>query len=63
MQRIAVSMIGGMISLTLLTLVVIAAIFGLVKGIGPLGGEGQERSGTIAASTIAAPPRVAEPTE
>jgi Cu(I)/Ag(I) efflux system membrane protein CusA/SilA len=34
MQRIAVPMIGGMISSTLLTLVVIPAIFGLVKGFG-----------------------------
>jgi len=34
MQRIAVPMIGGMISSTLLTLVVIPAIYGLVKGIG-----------------------------
>jgi Cu(I)/Ag(I) efflux system membrane protein CusA/SilA len=32
MQRIAVPMIGGMISSTLLTLMVIPAIFGLVKG-------------------------------
>jgi Cu(I)/Ag(I) efflux system membrane protein CusA/SilA len=32
MQRIAVPMIGGMISSALLTLVVIPAIFGLVKG-------------------------------
>ncbi len=32
MQRIAVPMIGGMISSTLLTLLVIPAIFGLVKG-------------------------------
>jgi copper/silver efflux system protein len=32
MQRIAVPMIGGMISSTLLTLIVIPAIFGLVKG-------------------------------
>jgi Cu(I)/Ag(I) efflux system membrane protein CusA/SilA len=32
MQRIAVPMIGGMISSTLLTLVVIPAVFGLVKG-------------------------------
>src|SRR5436853_1809810 len=31
MQRIAVPMIGGMISSTLLTLVVIPAIYGLVK--------------------------------
>jgi len=34
MQRIALPMIGGMISSTLLTLVVIPAIFGLVKGYG-----------------------------
>jgi Cu(I)/Ag(I) efflux system membrane protein CusA/SilA len=33
MQRIAVPMIGGMISSTLLTLVVIPAIFGIVKGL------------------------------
>jgi Cu(I)/Ag(I) efflux system membrane protein CusA/SilA len=32
MQRIAVPMIGGMISSTLLTLIVIPAIFALVKG-------------------------------
>jgi len=32
MQRIAVPMIGGMMSSTLLTLIVIPAIFGLVKG-------------------------------
>ena len=32
MQRIAVPMIGGMVSPTLLTLVVIPAIFGLAKG-------------------------------
>src|SRR5204862_3774556 len=34
MQRIAVPMIGGMISSTLLTLIVVPAIFGLVKGFG-----------------------------
>ena len=39
MQRIAVPMIGGMISSTLLTLIVIPAIFGLVKGFGLPGGE------------------------
>jgi Cu(I)/Ag(I) efflux system membrane protein CusA/SilA len=32
MQRIAVPMIGGMLSSTILTLVVIPAIYGLVKG-------------------------------
>ena len=34
MQRIAVPMIGGMISSTILTLIVIPAIYGLIKGIG-----------------------------
>jgi Cu(I)/Ag(I) efflux system membrane protein CusA/SilA len=32
MQRIAVPMIGGMVSSTMLTLMVIPAIYGLVKG-------------------------------
>ena len=32
MQRIAVPMIGGMISSTLLTLVVIPAMYGVIKG-------------------------------
>ena len=32
MQRIAVPMIGGMVSSTALTLVVIPAIYGLIKG-------------------------------
>ena len=34
MQRIAVPMIGGMVSSTLLTLIVIPAIYALIKGIG-----------------------------
>jgi Cu(I)/Ag(I) efflux system membrane protein CusA/SilA len=34
MQRIAVPMIGGMVSSTLLTLVVIPVIYALVKGAG-----------------------------
>jgi Cu(I)/Ag(I) efflux system membrane protein CusA/SilA len=33
MQRIAVPMIGGMVSSTLLTLVVIPAIYALIKGV------------------------------
>ena len=38
MQRIAVPMIGGMVSSTLLTLIVIPAIYALVKGVGlPVG--------------------------
>jgi Cu(I)/Ag(I) efflux system membrane protein CusA/SilA len=32
MQRIAVPMIGGMVSSTILTLVVIPAVYGIVKG-------------------------------
>jgi Cu(I)/Ag(I) efflux system membrane protein CusA/SilA len=34
MQRIAVPMIGGMLSSTVLTLIVIPAVYGLVKGWG-----------------------------
>jgi len=34
MQRIAVPMIGGMVSATVLTLIVIPAIYAIVKGIG-----------------------------
>jgi copper/silver efflux system protein len=52
MQRIAVPMIGGMVSSTLLTLIVIPAIYAVVKGVaiagapalaarsGPVGQEG-----------------------
>jgi Cu(I)/Ag(I) efflux system membrane protein CusA/SilA len=42
MQRIAVPMIGGMVSSTVLTLAVIPAVYGLVKGWGlPPGGESE----------------------
>jgi Cu(I)/Ag(I) efflux system membrane protein CusA/SilA len=34
MQRIAVPMIGGMVSSTILTLVVIPAVYALVKSVG-----------------------------
>ena len=34
MQRIAVPMIGGMVSSTLLTLIVIPAVYGIIKGRG-----------------------------
>jgi Cu(I)/Ag(I) efflux system membrane protein CusA/SilA len=44
MQRIAVPMIGGMISSTLLTLVVIPAIYGLIKGWRLPRGERNERA-------------------
>jgi len=41
MQRIAVPMIGGMVSSTVLTLVVIPAVYGLVKGWGLEGARQQ----------------------
>ncbi|GLI96056.1 hypothetical protein LMG27198_50480 [Methylocystis echinoides] len=41
MQRIAVPMIGGMVSSTILTLVVIPAIYALIKGVGLPSGEGE----------------------
>jgi Cu(I)/Ag(I) efflux system membrane protein CusA/SilA len=44
MQRIAVPMIGGMVSSTLLTLVVIPAIYALIKGIGLPAGQDNDRS-------------------
>jgi Cu(I)/Ag(I) efflux system membrane protein CusA/SilA len=44
MQRIAVPMIGGMVSSTLLTLVVIPAIYALIKGIGLPAGQDDDRS-------------------
>ncbi|MHC2578332.1 Cu(I)/Ag(I) efflux system membrane protein CusA/SilA [Bradyrhizobium diazoefficiens] len=47
MQRIAVPMIGGMISSTLLTLIVIPAIFGLLKGFGLRTGDGAVTSEQI----------------
>jgi Cu(I)/Ag(I) efflux system membrane protein CusA/SilA len=43
-QRIALPMTGGTISSTLLTLIVILAILGLVKGV-PLASETDARSG------------------
>jgi Cu(I)/Ag(I) efflux system membrane protein CusA/SilA len=42
MQRIAVPMIGGMVSSTLLTLIVIPAVYGIVKGFG-LGKTGRNQ--------------------
>ena len=42
MQRIAVPMIGGMVSSTVLTLVVIPAIYALVKGVGLVGSSGSK---------------------
>jgi len=61
MQRIAVPMIGGMISSTLLTLIVIPAIFGLVKGLGlpPAERSGSPPQGETAVRQV----RVPEPAE
>jgi Cu(I)/Ag(I) efflux system membrane protein CusA/SilA len=51
MQRIAVPMIGGMTSSTLLTLIVIPAIFGLAKG------RGLPRDGKAADALLKATPQ------
>jgi Cu(I)/Ag(I) efflux system membrane protein CusA/SilA len=57
MQRIAVPMIGGMVSSTLLTLVVIPAIYALIKGIGlPAGDDGGgSTNGEASAGGIGSP--------
>ncbi|WP_063690872.1 efflux RND transporter permease subunit [Bradyrhizobium stylosanthis] len=61
MQRIAVPMIGGMISSTLLTLIVIPAIFGLVKGRGlPPGERAAGAEEHAAAASGLRPPQAAE---
>lgn len=60
MQRIAVPMIGGMISSTLLTLIVIPAIFGIAKGIGLASGHDNERTSPVRDERIAEPKRIAE---
>jgi len=54
MQRIAVPMIGGMVSSTALTLIVIPAIYALIKGFGlPQKGEVKQELGeAIHASSI-----------
>jgi Cu(I)/Ag(I) efflux system membrane protein CusA/SilA len=63
MQRIAVPMIGGMVSSTLLTLIVIPAIFGIVKGFGlPNSFNGQLLPQPLSKS-VRQPDRVAEPAE
>jgi Cu(I)/Ag(I) efflux system membrane protein CusA/SilA len=49
MRRIAVPMIGGMVSSTILTLIVIPAIYGLVKGFRLGGTDGSESAGNIPA--------------
>jgi Cu(I)/Ag(I) efflux system membrane protein CusA/SilA len=64
MQRIAVPMIGGMISSTLLTLIVIPAIFGLVKGFGLRNGDDSgSRSPPLATAPREGTRRVPEPAQ
>jgi Cu(I)/Ag(I) efflux system membrane protein CusA/SilA len=64
MQRIAVPMIGGMISSTLLTLIVIPAIFGLVKGFGlPDHDRFEGQAPPPASRPVKRPDRVPEPAE
>ncbi|MWV25125.1 efflux RND transporter permease subunit [Methylobacterium sp. 2A] len=60
MQRIAVPMIGGMISSTVLTLVVIPAIYGLVKARG-LPHRSQSQSSTATVGQAQVPPRLVRP--
>ncbi|MFC2248417.1 efflux RND transporter permease subunit [Labrys portucalensis] len=52
MQRIAVPMIGGMVSSTLLTLVVIPAIYGIIKGWGLPTGRQQETDAVTPAPAV-----------
>ena len=61
MQRIAVPMIGGMISSTLLTLIVIPAVFGLLKGFGLPGDPEQGQRAAAIVKQSEEVPRVAEP--
>jgi len=61
MQRIAVPMIGGMISSTLLTLIVIPAIFGLVKGFGLRSDDDSGRKPPVRREHRLKPVRVPEP--
>jgi Cu(I)/Ag(I) efflux system membrane protein CusA/SilA len=62
MQRIAVPMIGGMISSTLLTLIVIPAIFGIVKGFG-LTHSHERPVSAVASKAVASSVQVHEPAE
>ena len=55
MQRIAVPMIGGMVSSTLLTLIVIPAVYGAVKGVAIRSSLSRAMAATAIASSV--PPR------
>lgn len=63
MRRIAVPMIGGMVSSTLLTLVVIPAVFGLVKGFRLPRGSGKSRRSLLPAKPETTSQRIPEPAE
>jgi copper/silver efflux system protein len=63
MQRIAVPMIGGMVSSTLLTLIVIPAIFGLVRGFRLPPGDRGELQPELPSGVTAEKPRIPEPAE
>jgi Cu(I)/Ag(I) efflux system membrane protein CusA/SilA len=63
MQRIAVPMIGGMISSTLLTLIVIPAIFGLIKGFGVPSGDDNARVPAVEPEAAASRTRILEPAQ
>jgi copper/silver efflux system protein len=61
MQRIAVPMIGGMMSSTLLTLIVIPAVFGLLKGFGLPGDPEQSQPAAAMVKQSKEAQRIAEP--
>ncbi len=64
MQRIAVPMIGGMISSTLLTLIVIPAIYGIVKGFRlPREDRLDSQPPSLPSKSIKRPQPVSEPAE
>ena len=63
MQRIAVPMIGGMISSTLLTLIVIPAVFGIVRGFGLAADPEQGRPAAAIAKHSKKDQRTAAPVE
>src|SRR5690348_17369218 len=63
MQRIAVPMIGGMMSSTLLTLIVIPAIYALVKGLGLSNDPAKGQPAAAVAKHSKNPDRVPEPAE
>jgi copper/silver efflux system protein len=52
MQRIAVPMIGGMVSSTVLTLIVIPAVYGLIKGWGLARARHSASAGALAPARV-----------